>query len=130
MLLDLQAEPRQPDTDQADHQDRGKHAGGVEILRGAHDELAETGTRAELTQAAYSRFKEASERYGENAGEMTVCKVLEDDAGIHLRVEGVKDIVHARIQANQFSVAAGDAVKLAPQSGHALLFDEKDRRIS
>ena len=50
--------------------------------------LGETGTRAELTQAAYARFREASDRYGENAGEMTVCKVLEDDAGINLRVEG------------------------------------------
>jgi 3-hydroxyisobutyrate dehydrogenase-like beta-hydroxyacid dehydrogenase len=56
---------------------------------GLIDELLhETGTRAELTQAAYARFREASERYGENAGEMTVCKVLEDDAGINLRVEG------------------------------------------
>ncbi len=50
--------------------------------------LQEVGTRAELTQAAYARFREASDRYGDAAGEMTVCKVVEDDAGIDLRVEG------------------------------------------
>ena len=59
-----------------------------EILGLIDELLGETGTRAELTQAAYARFREASDRYGENAGEMTVCKVLEDDAGINLRVEG------------------------------------------
>lgn len=53
------------------------------------DELVkETGTRAELTQAAYDRFREAAERYGESAGEMTVCKLIEDDAGVELRVDG------------------------------------------
>ena len=53
------------------------------------DELVKmTGTRSELTQAAYARFREAAERYGENAGEMTVCKLIEDDAGIELRVNG------------------------------------------
>lgn len=53
------------------------------------DELVrETGTRSELTQAAYARFREAAERYGEDAGEMTVCKLLEEDAGVELRVAG------------------------------------------
>lgn len=50
--------------------------------------LQEVGTRAELTQAAYARFREAAARYGENAGEMTVCKLIEDDAGVELRVAG------------------------------------------
>jgi 3-hydroxyisobutyrate dehydrogenase-like beta-hydroxyacid dehydrogenase len=50
--------------------------------------LATSGTRAELTRAAYARFGEATERYGEDAGEMTVCKVIEDDAGVDLRVAG------------------------------------------
>lgn len=53
------------------------------------DELVQAmGTRAELTQATYARFREAAERYGENAGEMTVCKLIEDDAGVELRVAG------------------------------------------
>lgn len=53
------------------------------------DELVkETGTRSELTQATYDRFREAAERYGEDAGEMTVCKLIEEDAGINLQVEG------------------------------------------
>ena len=53
------------------------------------DELVkEMGTRSELTQATYARFREAAARYGEDAGEMTVCKLIEDDAGVELRVAG------------------------------------------
>jgi 3-hydroxyisobutyrate dehydrogenase-like beta-hydroxyacid dehydrogenase len=56
---------------------------------GLIDELVrETGTRSELTQAAYARFREAVQRYGEDAGELTVCRLIEDDAGVDLRVEG------------------------------------------
>lgn len=50
--------------------------------------MDETGTRSELTDACHARFKEAGARYGVDAGEMTVCKLIEDDAGIELRVEG------------------------------------------
>lgn len=50
--------------------------------------LQETDTRCELTKATHARFREAGERYGLDAGEMTVCKVIEDDAGIELRVPG------------------------------------------
>jgi 3-hydroxyisobutyrate dehydrogenase-like beta-hydroxyacid dehydrogenase len=50
--------------------------------------MVSVGTRSELTQATYARFREAAERYGEDAGEMTVCKVIEDDAGVELRVAG------------------------------------------
>jgi 3-hydroxyisobutyrate dehydrogenase-like beta-hydroxyacid dehydrogenase len=50
--------------------------------------MKETGTRGELTRATHDRFKEACARYGKGAGEMTVCKVIEDDAGVALRVEG------------------------------------------
>jgi 3-hydroxyisobutyrate dehydrogenase len=46
------------------------------------------GTRNELTRATHNRFREAGERYGFAAGEMTVCKVIEDDAGVELRVAG------------------------------------------
>ncbi len=56
---------------------------------GLIDELVkQMGTRSELTQATYARFREAAERYGDNAGEMTVCRLIEDDAGVELRVEG------------------------------------------
>lgn len=47
-----------------------------------------TGTTSTLTDATYERFREAGRRYGPGAGEMTVCKVIEDDAGIDLRVPG------------------------------------------
>lgn len=50
--------------------------------------MDEVGTRNELTQATHARFKEAGDRYGLSAGEMTVCKVIEDDAGVNLRVDG------------------------------------------
>lgn len=50
--------------------------------------MQKVGTRNELTQATYDRFREAGRRYGTGAGEMTVCKVIEDDAGTDLRVEG------------------------------------------
>ena len=52
------------------------------------DLMTETGTRNELTRATHDRFKEAGARYGMGAGEMSVCRVIEDDAGIDLRVEG------------------------------------------
>lgn len=53
------------------------------------DELIQaTGTRSELTQATHARFREAAARYGENAGEMIVCKLIEEDAGVELRVAG------------------------------------------
>lgn len=50
--------------------------------------MRETGTRSELADACHARFTEAGERYGADAGEMTVCRLIEDDAGIDLRVEG------------------------------------------
>lgn len=50
--------------------------------------MNETGTRSELTRATHDRFREAASRYGKDAGEMTVCKVIEDDAKVELRVAG------------------------------------------
>ncbi|NBO21175.1 MAG: NAD(P)-dependent oxidoreductase [Rhodobacteraceae bacterium] len=50
--------------------------------------LESTGTTSTLTDATHERFREAGRRYGMGAGEMTVCKVIEDDAGIDLRVPG------------------------------------------
>lgn len=50
--------------------------------------LGSVGSRAEITQAVHARFREAGERYGEDAGEMTVCKLIEDDANTNLRVAG------------------------------------------
>lgn len=49
--------------------------------------LEQTGTRADLTQATHERFREAARRYGEDAGDMSVCRVIEDDAGVELRVD-------------------------------------------
>ncbi len=52
------------------------------------DLIKEHGTRSELTQACHERFQEAANRYGDEAGEMTVCKLIEEDANINLRVKG------------------------------------------
>ena len=52
------------------------------------DLIKEYGTRSELTQACHARFQEAANRYGDEAGEMTVCKLIEEDANINLRVKG------------------------------------------
>ncbi|MGA0893422.1 MAG: NAD(P)-dependent oxidoreductase [Ilumatobacteraceae bacterium] len=48
----------------------------------------ETGIRSELTTATHDRFREAAARYGDDAGEMSVCRLIEDDAGVSLRVDG------------------------------------------
>ena len=50
--------------------------------------MDKVGTTATLTEATHERFREAGRRYGKGAGEMTVCRVIEDNAGIDLRVEG------------------------------------------
>ena len=50
--------------------------------------INEHNTRSELTNAAHERFKEAKDRYGDKAGEMTVCKLIEEDGGVNLQVEG------------------------------------------
>lgn len=50
--------------------------------------MQETETRSELTDACHERFREAAQRYGDKAGEMTVCKLIEEDGGVTLRIEG------------------------------------------
>jgi 3-hydroxyisobutyrate dehydrogenase len=50
--------------------------------------MDDTGTRSELTDACHDRFREAEKRYGRDAGEMTVCKLIEEAAGVSLRVDG------------------------------------------
>ncbi len=52
------------------------------------DLLDQTKTRAELTRATHARFQEAADRYGLAAGDMAVCKLIEDHAGVELRVAG------------------------------------------
>ena len=50
--------------------------------------MRETGVRNDLIEATHARFREAGARYGTDAGDMTVCKLLEDEAGVELRVTG------------------------------------------
>ena len=57
----------------------------LSLIRELMDKIGTTNT---LIEAIHERFREAGKRYGMGAGEMTVCKVIEDDAGIDLRVAG------------------------------------------
>jgi len=50
--------------------------------------IADYGTRFKLTQACHDRLQEAADRCGARAGEMSVCRFIEDDAGVSMRVEG------------------------------------------
>lgn len=52
------------------------------------DLASETGTRSELTRATHKRFKEAHRLYGDSAGELSVCRQIEEEAGVSLRVAG------------------------------------------
>ncbi|MGU9951899.1 MAG: NAD(P)-dependent oxidoreductase [Gammaproteobacteria bacterium WSBS_2016_MAG_OTU1] len=52
------------------------------------DFLQQMGTRNEVAVAAMARFAEARTRYGEGAGEMTVCKLIEEDANTFLQTSG------------------------------------------
>jgi 3-hydroxyisobutyrate dehydrogenase-like beta-hydroxyacid dehydrogenase len=57
----------------------------LDLIKGL---VTEHGTRSELTEACHARFREAAERYGSDAGEMTVCKLIEEDADVSLQVAG------------------------------------------
>lgn len=50
--------------------------------------MDKVGTTNTLTEATHERFRAAGRRHGVGAGEMTACKVIEDDSGIDLRVPG------------------------------------------
>ena len=50
--------------------------------------MSQSGVPDALTRAAHHRFEEARDLYGVSAGEMTVCKVVEDATGVSLQVEG------------------------------------------
>lgn len=52
------------------------------------DFLDDTGVDAEITRTMHRRFRLACERYGSDAGEMSVCRLLEDDSEVSLRVDG------------------------------------------
>lgn len=52
-------------------------------------ELSETyGVTADITRLTADKFERARQTYGGSAGELHVCKLIEDSAGINLRVAG------------------------------------------
>jgi len=52
-------------------------------------ELGQTyGVTADITRLTAEKFESARQRYGGQAGELHVCKLIEDSAGVDLRVKG------------------------------------------
>ncbi|MCP4426104.1 MAG: NAD(P)-dependent oxidoreductase [Chloroflexi bacterium] len=49
---------------------------------------AETDTQMDMTRLAYSKFQEAREKFGGDAAELLVAKLVEDASGTDLRAEG------------------------------------------
>lgn len=58
----------------------------LKVLTLIDDLIKQTGTRPELAQAAYARFRAATARCGQAADEMSVCRLIEENAGVELRV--------------------------------------------
>jgi multiple sugar transport system ATP-binding protein len=61
---------------------------------------------------------------------VVLAERLGDADIVHLRVEGVAELLHAKVGAGQASVDAGQAVALQPDPGAALAFDAGGRRIA
>ncbi|MFZ0007485.1 MAG: NAD-binding protein [Steroidobacteraceae bacterium] len=57
----------------------------LDLLAGLGQDFA---TDLPMTRAAHQRFREARNEYGGDAAELHVCKLLEEQAGISLRVSG------------------------------------------
>ena len=57
----------------------------LDLLAGLGQDFA---TDLPMTRAAHERFREARNEYGGGAAELHVCKLIEEQAGISLRVSG------------------------------------------
>jgi len=57
----------------------------LDLLAGLGQDFA---TDLPMTRAAHERFREARNEYGGDAAELHVCKLIEEQAGISLRVSG------------------------------------------
>src|SRR3954469_18570309 len=73
-VLDALTDPGQPDADQADDQDHAVDAAGVEVLRGHHDDLTESGGAQEefgrhhADEPATNRLPHAGHRKRQRVG--------------------------------------------------------------
>jgi multiple sugar transport system ATP-binding protein len=60
---------------------------------------------------------------------VVLAEHLGDSSIVHLRVDGVAELLHAKVGATQAAVAAGDTVGLQADPSAALAFDGDGRRI-
>jgi len=60
---------------------------------------------------------------------VVMAEHLGDSSILHLRVDGVQELLHARVNADSSTFSTDGIVRLAPQVGHAMLFDENELRI-
>ena len=61
---------------------------------------------------------------------VVMAEHLGDSTLLHLRVDGVHDLLHARMSAALPGPAAADTVRLLPEPGSVLLFDAHQRRVA
>ncbi|MED5621096.1 ABC transporter ATP-binding protein [Ideonella sp. BN130291] len=60
---------------------------------------------------------------------VVLAEHLGDSAIVHLRIEGVSELLHAKVGAGEAALAAGEAVGLQAQTGATLAFDADGRRV-
>jgi multiple sugar transport system ATP-binding protein len=92
------------------------------LTKSAREEAARAGLRAEhLGVAAAGQGIPANVVLAEHLGDASI---------LHLRVEGLADLLHAKVGAGQEHLAAGEAVGLAPDASWAIAFDSAGRRLT
>jgi len=63
------------------------------------------------------------------AAQVVLAEHLGDSAIVYLRVEGIADLLHAKLDAAQGHLCAGQAVGLLPDAAWAMSFDNAGRRL-
>ncbi|MCK9684338.1 ABC transporter ATP-binding protein [Scleromatobacter humisilvae] len=91
------------------------------LLPAAPAGASRAGVRAEhLRVAALGNGVPATVVMAEHLGDVSV---------LHLRVDGVADLLHAKVDASHSQLAAGASVGLMPVAGSVLAFDAGGRRV-
>ena len=60
---------------------------------------------------------------------VAMAEHLGDVSVLHLRVDGVAELLHAKVDAGHAHLGAGATVGIVPDAGHVLAFDDAGRRI-
>jgi multiple sugar transport system ATP-binding protein len=70
-----------------------------------------------------------AEHLGGIAAQVVLAEHLGDSAVVYLRVEGVAEMLHAKVDAARGHLGAGQAVALQPDAAWALAFDASGKRL-